>query len=384
VENGEMTGNTAQSEKKFGGIELLRFLCAVAVIVHHYRFYFVSGSSTAQYLAPIESFPLYFILAPIYWKAQGAVLLFWSISGFIFFWKYADSIHGKTVGKSKFFVFRFSRLYPLHLLTLVIVLGLQSLYLRDHSENFIYPAHEVRTFLLQLVMASNWNSTYAETFNGPIWSVSVEALIYALFFLTVRTFRPGAVLCLVTILVASFILRSPFRNILYTVSVCAIYFFGGGLTRYGISHIRPEHRRIAFWIAAATSVTIAATMFPRGLSDFDVPPQFMLLSFALIASVALMDEVFRIDWTRAAQLGDLTYGSYLWHFPLQLIAVLIVDRIGLGRKIFLSPWPLLIWLVATFALAAASHRFFETPAQNAIRRLFLPRIFVKTAEPAQT
>jgi peptidoglycan/LPS O-acetylase OafA/YrhL len=84
-----------------------------------------------------------------------------------------------------------------------------------------------------------------------------------------------------------------------------------------------------------------------------------------------------------ARLGDLTYGSYLWHFPLQLAFVVVIDRIGWGREIFLSPLPLVIWIGLTFILAAASHRFFELPTQNAIRRAFSPRLFPQAPRLAQ-
>lgn len=379
-----MTECTAQSEKKLGGIEILRFLCAVAVIVHHYRFYFVSGVWTPQSHAPIEAFPFYSALALFYWKGLAAVQLFWAISGFIFFWKYADAIHDRVVAKRHFFVFRFSRLYPLHFLTLVIVIGLQALYLRDHSENFIYRANDMRAFLLQLVMASNWNATCENTYNGPIWSVSAEVLIYGLFFLTVRLFRPSAVLCFMMVMAAFVVISSPLRTPLLNLSICVIYFFGGGLTYLGVKHVAAAYRRLTFWCAAASSVVIAMAMFPHGFSDFDVPPYLMmLLSSSLVVSFALLEDVFPINLTRLARLGDLTYGSYLWHFPLQLAAVVVIDRIGWSREIFLSPLPLVIWVGLTFVLAAASHRFFEMPAQNTIRRAFSPRIFSKAPSLAQ-
>ena len=50
--------------------------------------------------------------------------------GFIFFWKYRDTISDSTIGGWVFFVFRLSRLYPLHLATLLLVALLQPLYHR--------------------------------------------------------------------------------------------------------------------------------------------------------------------------------------------------------------------------------------------------------------
>ena len=38
-------------------------------------------------------------------------------------------------------------------------------------------------------MASEWGITQGESFDGPIWSVSVEVLVYLLFFLMLRVTR---------------------------------------------------------------------------------------------------------------------------------------------------------------------------------------------------
>jgi peptidoglycan/LPS O-acetylase OafA/YrhL len=68
-----------------------------------------SGEASAR---PIYGFTTYE-------AGECGVWIFWCISGFIFSWKYRDTISGRSVGGRTFFVFRLSRLYPLHLVTLV-------------------------------------------------------------------------------------------------------------------------------------------------------------------------------------------------------------------------------------------------------------------------
>jgi peptidoglycan/LPS O-acetylase OafA/YrhL len=71
---------------------------------------------------------------------------------------------------------------------------------------------------------------------------------------------------------------------------------------------------------------------------------------------------------RAHILGDLTYSSYLLHFPTQLTFVLLVDAAGLGRaEFFNTSVALLAYLGVTFGAAALAFRYLEGPAQRTLR-----------------
>ena len=72
------------------GIELARFACTLPILLWHYQhFYYVNGQpvgfeTTAQ--------PLYAWLQPFYLYGYLSVQAFWCLSGFIFFWKYAQPV----------------------------------------------------------------------------------------------------------------------------------------------------------------------------------------------------------------------------------------------------------------------------------------------------
>jgi peptidoglycan/LPS O-acetylase OafA/YrhL len=119
--------------------------------------------------------PLYSAIKPVYTHGGLAVQMFWTISGFIFFYKYAQRIHDRDVRWFQFFIFRFSRLYPLHFVTLLAVAGLQAAaYYAMHKEYFVTGNNDITHFILNLFMASNWFTGIGYSFNSPIWSVSVE------------------------------------------------------------------------------------------------------------------------------------------------------------------------------------------------------------------
>jgi peptidoglycan/LPS O-acetylase OafA/YrhL len=51
---------------------------------------------------------------------------------------YMDMIRGRRITAPTFFVLRFSRLYPLHLLSLMLVIILQQWYESIHSTSLVY------------------------------------------------------------------------------------------------------------------------------------------------------------------------------------------------------------------------------------------------------
>jgi peptidoglycan/LPS O-acetylase OafA/YrhL len=294
--------------------------------------------------------------------------MFWAISGFIFFWRYAKPIHARSVDGGKFFVWRLSRLYPLHVLTLGAVVLLQTLYLRNHDEPFVFPLEGLN---LQLLFASNWTPFLPKTFNGPIWSVSVEVLVYALFFVVVRLMRPGLSACLGPCLLAIAFSLLPIAIYAIDLVHCAILFFAGGCCCLLIERLDSAARRKFFWLAVGAATLSFLLAFRNGLGDEHASSAaVMVFTLSTVAAFALIDNVLPLDLTPAARLGDLTYGSYLWHFPLQLALVLMTDALGLSRNVFFSPAPLILWLVATFVAAHLSHRLFERPFQESIRRAY--------------
>ena len=144
------------ADKKFSGLELLRFLCALTIVIWHYQHFFWLGPTANVTGFVREAQPLYALLFVAYNWGNYAVEVFWAISGFIFFWKYADAVHCcRTTGR-EFFILRFSRLYPLHLLTFLMVAALQWVYVRSHDATYVYAFNDLRHFVLNLFLASDW------------------------------------------------------------------------------------------------------------------------------------------------------------------------------------------------------------------------------------
>src|ERR1700728_1453205 len=155
-----------EETNKLLGLEVLRFLTAFAILVFHYRHFFFVADKPIGLVT--ERLPLYGLLRPFHDSGAFGVWVFWCISGFIFFWKYREPVSDRSMRGWTFLVYRLSRLYPLHFVTLLIVALLQAIYFRQQGYFFVYQANDLQHFLLQIFMASDWVAQDSNSFNGPI------------------------------------------------------------------------------------------------------------------------------------------------------------------------------------------------------------------------
>lgn len=350
-----VTEHAPVAAAKLLGLEILRFAAALAVLMNHYRFFSQMNGMPAT---NSSQFPLYSILWPFYEHGNYGVELFWGISGYIFFWKYGEPVHERLVSASNFFWLRLSRLYPLHLITLLAVAALQAVHRQITGDDFIYSASDPSALVRQLFLATDWGPPAEESFNGPIWSISAEVAIYAAFFLLVIRFRPSVQLCL-TMVLAGIVLQ--LAGLGWASIGCATYFFIGGL----VALIPCSRERT--WgalIAGFMGILIAAGLF----GERSQAPLALMLAVPSILIIATNNHRWMEQWERQIQfLGNLTYSSYLLHFPIQLSLAIIVAHSNFRPNVFSLSF-LLGWLAITLMAAAICYRTFELPVQAMIRR----------------
>src|SRR5580658_3689119 len=134
-----------------------------------------------------DSQPLYWLFKPLYEQGWIAVDLFFALSGFVFFWLYGEAIRERRMGPARFALLRFSRLYPLHFVTLIAAAVLQTFFFRATGKFFIFNANDWQHFLPSLFLTQQWlPPTIDQSFNGPAWSVSIETMLYGAFFIFCR------------------------------------------------------------------------------------------------------------------------------------------------------------------------------------------------------
>src|SRR3974390_435665 len=133
----------ALKSKRLYSIDALRGVAALSVGGWHWQHFFaVSGTWMAGWNRTSQ--PFYPYLKPLYDEGWAAVDLFFAVSGFVFFWLYREPVAARNIGVSQFALQRFSRLYPIYFLTLIVAAVLQLLFHRATGTWFIFDANDWR------------------------------------------------------------------------------------------------------------------------------------------------------------------------------------------------------------------------------------------------
>ncbi|MCK6511382.1 acyltransferase [Myxococcota bacterium] len=379
--------------KRFYSLDVLRGFAALSVVFWHWPHFFFSGTKPETFDTARLPFSEWMFV--FYTKGWLAVDLFFCLSGFIFYWLYSTPIYQGEISPSKFALLRFSRLYPLHLATFLFVAVAQFWMIHASGRYFVYPNNDGKHFLLHLLFASSWGFERGHSFNGPVWSVSVEVLLYVIFFFCSR-FLPVRALLLAALSLVGFL----FVQKLYPPMGRGIgSFFFGGCVFFAYKAILSSERSAVLtrWVILLTAnvwiVTIAivqqgidirlliayTTSFsPRYEAFFDRSIQKVLVFWPVlvvfpltILSLALFETHRGLLAKRLSFLGDISYSSYLLHFPMQILFSAIVSSLTSDHSVYYSPWLMLLFFAALVLACFLSFRYIEMPAQNYLRKMGL-------------
>lgn len=358
------TGATLEKQlgtfSRLWGLEVLRFSSAVAILVAHYPGHYLFAFPELAGRS-VELPPCLAILLQPFRYGPYAVQVFWILSGYIFYHQYAHRVAQGVVSWRTFFIHRVSRLYPLHLCTLLSVVVCQQLYVWK-SFSGPFDNNSLTNFILQLGFASNW-WVFEKSFNQPIWSVSVEVLVYGLFFIVVRRY-PGSVWPPLVLLVPSLLLSQQ-KSFEGGVVECMLYFFSGGLT-WLLQDKFPAPYRVG------VAIGLMAIVLASWAAGWMHAPRTLLLLGVTSGIVCLAHlPAWRILAKICNLLGHLTYSSYLLHFPVSLLVVWVFRQGGYNPELFLMPGNFLFILGGILVLSWLSYRHLEEPCQNWIRRRYL-------------
>ena len=300
-----------------------------------------------------------------------AVSFFFFLSGFVLAYNYSQVKSARN-----FFWKRLIRLYPLYLLTFFIVL-VSVYYLQGNIPEFIYA-------VANGLGLQSWIPGYALQVNFPSWSLSVEFFFYATFPIISWVFHKmhwnffsGLIILAWGIGFAQHIyfvevLYDPNRYYLeqfilyfplFHFTTFLAGFFGGKL----VHRLREKGLPSLFYSMTALLgillfILVLSTENPIRLYGHNgaLVPIFLLICVGL----ALDQKIFpRLMGTRPfIFLGDISYGIYMWQFPVHLwfTHFLETDKLNLSQ--------FSIYLILLIGISAVSFKWFEEPIRRRISK----------------
>jgi peptidoglycan/LPS O-acetylase OafA/YrhL len=358
-------------------IDFGRGLAALVVLVWHYQHFFFSAGATAPSI-PRSHLPLYAFLTPLYTHGYYAVQYFWMISGFVF----AAVYIARSTSTREFVVNRIARLYPLQLLTLFLVAALQLLsrWMCEHEQ--IYVNNDLWHFVLNLFFASHWGLEKGYSFNGPVWSVSIEVLVYAAFWISLPFIYRRGIAGPAVLAGICWLLHYRAR-LLYSDEdslSCAFYFFLGTAVWILMSRLDRRPRPL---------LALSVPLMAAGLAVFYVRPHStdsvgmpLFLSGVLLIFCAIEVGGWNRIFAPTRWFGDCTYGTYLWHIPIQILTLTALDRFVGSREPALHAWFFVSFICLTVLVARLSFIWIENPARRLIQRRYGAARFAAEAAAA--
>jgi peptidoglycan/LPS O-acetylase OafA/YrhL len=337
--------------------------------------------------------PLPALLRPVVDNAFTFVGCFFLISGFILAYNYADR---PTLSKRKFYVARFSRVYPVYFLVLLLSIP----FLR-----FEWPAHTHADFFTGLLLTpfalQGWSPKLATFWNTVGWTLPAELMLYLAFPYIIGFFRrvshrlatPASLIASILALWAiglaphvTYVLTNPdhlngpatrytygfwLRALKYTPPFYLCTFTAGILLArlQAVLDLTP-FRRGLLALAGLTGLGLffafGAARVPYVLEHGSLLlPLFALLLIGL-AGPNLIASVFA--WKPIVLLGEATFALYLLHFnAFQLIHIYkLPERLHVAAY---DPW---ISYAFIMVLALLITFQYERPARNFVLSRFSP------------
>ena len=348
--------------KKISSIELLRFISAMMVLIWHYQQFYLPYNffSNIEIIAIERNHqPFYHYLSLFYNYGNRGVDFFFIISGYVFAYVY---LINKKICFKNFFTNRLARLYPLHLLTLIIVAMLQFYNIENFNNHLIHFFNDLYHFFLNLFFISGWGFEKGPSFNGPIWSVSVEIIIYFLFFFLIIKTNTNRILKSIFVLATLISVLKIFDGNLmkylnFEVINCGILFFEGVLVYY----LTNKFNKKTIFLIAVTLFTLSM------LGNFKL---YVFLPSIILFFLSLEGFIKKKMSGIFCFLGNLTYGTYLWHLPIQITLIILIKNFGLNFSIIDTKLFFLIYLLSVFFVSIISYYFFERKARSWLREKF--------------
>ncbi len=328
-------------------------------------------------------------LAPVVDAGYVSVSYFILLSGFVLAYNYSGRARAGQLDKVRFWKARFTRIYPIYLLSLLLAWNQLPREYGSHTHAMYWAGIALSPLLLQ-----GWIPAIATFLNTPAWTMSAEAFYYFIFPWLARWKRPERVMPHIAKMAGIWILGMvpgalymwfnpdgiphPSRwsygpwlwALKYTpYSHVASFIFGVMLAE--LDEVMVRNSRLRFWLALSGFAGIYGLLTLGPLVPYAIIHDGLLMPLfaCIVLGLAGKNPLSMVlGWRPLVFIGESSYCLYLLHFNLWnlLHGSHILEKLGLMR---FDPWLSYVLLIgmALFAL-----HFIEKPAQKQLRKWMAP------------
>ena len=297
--------------------------------------------------------------------ANGAygVDIFFVLSGFILCHVYTGSFGSgiSTDHVRRFIVYRFARIYPVHLVTFAVILALLAAKLMTSGGSELPNRYDPATIATTLTLTHAWVPGI-QTPNMPAWSISAEWFAYILF----------PALCF-------FLSYCKWAAPLYGATGLSLAMFEP-FWHYSLTHVlsgfligmaayrgMPALSRVQFGRFTGLAVA-AAVVFWAGATTPRLELGLLLFAVLMVVLANPRDLLSRfLGFSLIVYLGEISYSLYMVHWPARIIMRNAFQTFDLLDTL---PPALVVssYVLVTLVGAMASYHFVELPGRALLRK----------------
>lgn len=309
----------------------------------------------------------------VFFEGYLGVSFFFILSGFVLAYSHSKYFVNNDVklNKKKFYLARIFRVFPLHILTLLI-----SILLLSNFKNI-----EVKTLFSNIFLIQSFipDIKYYGAFNGPSWSISNEMFFYLLFPFIMGAYIKAkyrliiyfTIYTLLLLLGATWFSKLDEKYIYYINPITRILDFIIGIFLY-FSFVRlkkiPLSHKQASWLEVSAIIIFMIFFVPHNFINrayrysmyYWIPMSIIILVFSL--QKGYISQI--LSHKTLIYLGEISFAFYLTHY------ILIQLYINFNLPIHFIITPITLFLI-TILISTIIFELYEKPINRYLKQKYI-------------
>ena len=363
----------------------LRCFAAINIVLFHFsnpqwfnfNFYFPAPFAAGTIHVPV-------LFAPVVNAGFISVSYFILLSGFVLGYNYNERARNGELDRKRFWEARFTRIYPIYFLSLLLSLGTLGAEYRSHTHAMFWTGVVLTPLLLQ-----GWIPAVATFLNTPAWTMSAEAFYYVLFPWLARWKKPGRMGPYIAKLAGVWLLGltpgalyiafnpdgiahpdrwsyGPWLWALKYTPYAHVFSFVFGVMLANLDAMIPRSSPVRLWLGLIGFGGLYGILSLGSLVPYAIIHDGLLMPLFAFIVLGLAGENLLARALGVRPLvfvGEASYCLYLLHFNLwnMIHGSHVLETLGLSR---FDPWLSYVLLIA---LSLVALYFIEKPAQRKLR-----------------